>query len=51
MAELLVGLVLVWLTSTVAGEGMERIGQTAILGELLAGIVIGRTCTRPLSWS
>jgi hypothetical protein len=25
----------------VAGEGMERIGQTAVLGELLAGVLIG----------
>ena len=34
--DLLLGLVLVWLASKVAGEGMERIGQTAVLGELLA---------------
>jgi Kef-type K+ transport system membrane component KefB len=39
--ELLVGLVLVWLAAKVAGEGMERIGQTAVLGELLAGVIIG----------
>ncbi len=39
--ELLLGLVLVWLAAKVAGEGMERIGQTAVLGELLAGVVIG----------
>lgn len=39
--ELLVGLVLVWLAAKVAGEGMERIGQTAVLGELLAGVLIG----------
>ena len=35
------GLVLVWLAAKVAGEGMERLGQTAVLGELLAGVVIG----------
>ena len=39
--ELLVGLVVVWLAAKVAGEGMERIGQTAVLGELLAGVIIG----------
>jgi len=39
--ELLVGLVVVWLAAKIAGEGMERLGQTAVLGELLAGIAIG----------
>src|SRR5574342_1388405 len=39
--ELLVGLVLVWLAAKLAGEGMERIGQTAVLGELLAGVIVG----------
>jgi Kef-type K+ transport system membrane component KefB len=39
--ELLVGLVVVWLAAKLAGEGLERIGQTAVLGELLAGVVIG----------
>jgi Kef-type K+ transport system membrane component KefB len=39
--ELLVGLVLVWIAAKMAGEGMERIGQTAVLGELLAGVLIG----------
>ena len=39
--DLLLGLVLVWLASKLAGEGMERIGQTAVLGELLAGVIIG----------
>jgi len=38
--DLLLGLVLVWLSAKVAGEGMERIGQTAVLGELLAGWLI-----------
>jgi Kef-type K+ transport system membrane component KefB len=41
LSELLLGLVLIWLAAKVAGEGMERIGQTAVLGELLAGVVIG----------
>lgn len=39
--ELLLGLVLVWLAAKLAGEAMERIGQTAVLGELLAGVIIG----------
>ncbi|MFI5373872.1 MAG: cation:proton antiporter [Candidatus Rokuibacteriota bacterium] len=39
--DLLVGLVLVWLTAKLAGEAMERIGQTAVLGELMAGVIIG----------
>ncbi len=39
--ELLLGLVVVWLAAKAAGEGMERIGQTAVLGELLAGVIIG----------
>jgi Kef-type K+ transport system membrane component KefB len=37
----LLGLVIVWLAAKLAGEGMERIGQTAVLGELLAGVIIG----------
>ena len=39
--DLLIGLVLVWLAAKMAGEAMERIGQTAVLGELLAGVIIG----------
>jgi len=39
--DLLLGLVLVWLAAKVAGEAMERLGQTAVLGELLAGVLIG----------
>jgi len=30
--DLLLGLVLVWLGAKVAGEAMERVGQTAVLG-------------------
>ncbi len=41
LRELLLGLVLVWLAAKVAGETLERIGQTAVLGELLAGVLIG----------
>jgi Kef-type K+ transport system membrane component KefB len=41
LRELLLGLVVVWLAAKLAGEGMERIGQTPVLGELLAGVVIG----------
>jgi Na+:H+ antiporter len=39
--ELLIGLAIVWLAAKVAGEAMERVGQTAVLGELLAGVIIG----------
>jgi Na+:H+ antiporter len=39
--ELLIALVIIWLAAKLAAEGMERIGQTAVLGELLAGVVIG----------
>src|SRR6266545_4434266 len=39
--ELLPALVIVWLAAKALGEGMERIGQTAVLGELLAGVIIG----------
>jgi Kef-type K+ transport system membrane component KefB len=39
--ELLIALAIIWLTAKAAGEGMERLGQTAVLGELLAGVVIG----------
>jgi Kef-type K+ transport system membrane component KefB len=39
--DLLLGLVLVWLAAKLAGEAMERVGQTAVLGELLAGVLIG----------
>ena len=39
--DLLLGLVLVWLAAKLAGEAMERIGQTAVLGELLAGVILG----------
>ena len=39
--ELLFSLAVVWLSAKLAGEIMERLGQTAVLGELLAGVVIG----------
>jgi len=41
LRDLLVGLVIVWVASKLGGEVMERIGQTAVLGELLAGVIIG----------
>ncbi|HET7874821.1 MAG TPA: cation:proton antiporter [Methylomirabilota bacterium] len=40
-AELLLGLALIWLAAKAAGEGAERLGQPAVLGELLAGVVVG----------
>jgi Kef-type K+ transport system membrane component KefB len=39
--RLLVDLAILWIAAKVAGELMERVGQTAVLGELLAGVVIG----------
>jgi Na+:H+ antiporter len=39
--ELLIGLAIVWVSAKAAGEVMERFGQPAVLGELLAGVVIG----------
>ena len=41
LGELLLGLVIVWLAAKLAGEAMERAGQTAVLGELLAGVIVG----------
>jgi len=41
IADLLLSLGLIWLAAKLAGEGMERLGQTAVLGELLVGVVIG----------
>ena len=41
LGELLLGLVIVWLAAKLASEAMERFGQTAVLGELLAGVLIG----------
>jgi Kef-type K+ transport system membrane component KefB len=39
--ELLLGLVVVWLAAKLFGEAMARLGQPAVLGELLAGVAIG----------
>lgn len=36
-------LVVVWLAAKLAGEAMQRVGQTVVLGELLAGVIIGPT--------
>lgn len=41
LRELLIGLIIVWLAAKLAGEGLERAGQPAVLGELLAGVLIG----------
>lgn len=41
LRELLFGLAIVWLAAKLAGDVMERVGQTAVLGELLAGVLIG----------
>ena len=39
--DLLLGLAIVWVAAKAASEAMERLGQTAVLGELLAGVLIG----------
>jgi Na+:H+ antiporter len=39
--DLLIGLVIILLAAKLGGELMARLGQTAVLGELLAGVVIG----------
>lgn len=41
LPEFLLALVLILLAAKLASEGIERLGQTAVLGELLAGILIG----------
>jgi len=45
MAELLIVILVVMLFARFAGELMERVGQLAILGELLAGIILGLLIT------
>src|SRR5689334_16556596 len=41
LREMLFGLVVVWLAAKLFGEVMARMGQTTVLGELLAGMIIG----------
>ncbi|MBI3454959.1 MAG: cation:proton antiporter [Candidatus Rokubacteria bacterium] len=41
LGALLITLVAVLLCAKLAGEAAERLGQTAVLGELLAGVVLG----------
>jgi Na+:H+ antiporter len=41
LRELLIGLVVILIAAKLGAEVMERLGQTAVLGELLAGVVIG----------
>jgi Kef-type K+ transport system membrane component KefB len=41
LQNLLIGLVIILAAAKLGGELMERLGQTAVLGELLAGVVIG----------
>jgi Kef-type K+ transport system membrane component KefB len=41
LRELLLGLAVIWIATRFAGELMERIGQPAVLGELLAGVLVG----------
>jgi Kef-type K+ transport system membrane component KefB len=39
--EVLVSLLLAWLGAKLLGEAMERLGQPSVLGELLAGVMLG----------
>lgn len=41
MPTFLPSLIIVWLAAKIAGEAMQRLGQTAVVGELVAGVVIG----------
>lgn len=41
LRELLLGLAVVWIATRLAGETMERLGQPTVLGELLAGVLVG----------
>ncbi len=41
LAELLLALVVVWVSAQLFGELAERMGQPAVLGELVAGVVVG----------
>jgi len=45
--ELLIGLVVVWLAAKLAGEALERLGQPAVLGELLAGELLAGVLIGP----
>jgi Kef-type K+ transport system membrane component KefB len=38
---LLIGLAAIWAAAKIGGEFFERLGQPAVLGELIAGIVLG----------
>lgn len=37
----LAALLVIWLAAKLGGEVIERLGQPAVLGELLAGVLIG----------
>ncbi len=41
VSEMLASLIVIWLAAKLAGGAMERAGQPAVLGELLAGVLIG----------
>ncbi|TET40024.1 MAG: cation:proton antiporter, partial [Dehalococcoidia bacterium] len=43
--ELLFIILVILVVARLAGELMERVGQAAILGELLAGVVLGLLVT------
>jgi Kef-type K+ transport system membrane component KefB len=39
--SLLLSLIVVWLAAKIAAETLQRLGQTAVTGELLAGVLVG----------
>ena len=41
MVPVLLGLVVILLAAKIGGEVFERLGQPAVLGELLTGILLG----------
>jgi Kef-type K+ transport system membrane component KefB len=41
--------VVVLLAAKLAGEAAERLGQTAVLGELLAGVLLGPSALNPVA--
>src|SRR5687768_11633681 len=41
LASILIDLFVIFLAAKLAGELFERVGQPAVIGELLAGVVIG----------
>ena len=41
LSELMAGLIVIWVVAKVLGQLAERVGQPAVLGELLGGVLVG----------